>query len=254
LFGSCRAVGVASRSTRHATRTVCRHLLSIYFLPYSRCRVPYYADGSWLKLERRSTHGSTGGDRAVSVTSPEAERAQRHLHCTTAPRAQTGRFCFGSCRARGPPRGDRLGMSARSDGFFIPYRVPYGQRANQVISLRIISKQYTVQRTPATGSRSGPAIVRQSCAAPPPSGPAILRPSSSAHGATHGRYLGATANETPKVVPRGLAPKQYEPALAHLCPRYAHVMPTEPTTGRTIPLTLFTLTGLLSPSRCHQKC
>jgi hypothetical protein len=169
-------VGVASRSTRHATRTVCRHLLSIYFLPYSRCRVPYYADGSWLKLERRSTHGSTGGDRAVSVTSPEAERAQRHLHCTTAPRAQTGRFCFGSCRARGPPRGDRLGMSARSDGFFIPYRVPYGQRANQVISLRIISKQYTVHPQPAR-ARARPSCdnrarlhlprARPSCGRPP---------------------------------------------------------------------------------------
>lgn len=58
--------------------------------------------------------------------------AQRHLHqCTTAPRAQTGRFLFVRLM---PFAAWRLGLPARSDGFFIPYRVPirvpYGQRAN----------------------------------------------------------------------------------------------------------------------------
>lgn len=116
-------------------------------------------------------------------TSPERAAALAH-QCTTRHLARRrGRFCSAHavCRAAW-----HLGLPARSDGFFIPcrvpIRVPYGTGHRELI----LPADHLSNTDP---QRSGPAIVRQSCGST--SGPAIVRPSSSAHGATHGRYLGA---------------------------------------------------------------
>jgi hypothetical protein len=94
------------------------------------------------------------------------------------PRAQTRTVLFGSCRV---PRGVSVcphGLTAFS------YRIeyPFEYRTASMTARELISLPAD-HLSSTDPQRSGPAIVRQSCGS--------VRPSSSAHGATHGRYLGA---------------------------------------------------------------